>query len=584
MKIINQQYKNIQELRENLDLSAINVEQTLIQIFSGFILKEEIQAIQQIFEEKNNKATFIGTTTAGEIFAGRTAKKSIVVSITEFEQTRVNHYHFCNDSDLQLGIGIAQSMNQADIKAGILFLSGLTLNATRVVEGIRSVNATLPIAGGVAGDNGFLKETFVFNQQSIYNKGAVVVALNSQILRVFNDYQLGWQPIGPVMTVTKIEENRLYELDGISVEKVYRKYFGDRIADKLPFSATEFPLITNDEGMQFCHIFTHKYADGSMQIAANFATGDNVRFSFGNVDLIIERSKAAIKEYEKLKPEVIFNFSCICRSTFLQTKVSLELEHFNFIAPTCGFFTYGEFFQKNNNLYLLNNSLTVLGLSENKIQTQVNDLEEYKNYNVYDNKHFMILDALTHLTNRVIADLEASNSELKAIQNKLKEQANRDYLTNLYNRRYFNEIANDFIELSIRDKKPISIIMLDIDNFKQINDKYGHAVGDEILKSLALILLNSTRSSDVVSRFGGEEFTILLPLTDIHSAFKLAEKLRLAVQNTQLSCNFVINVTISLGVSQFDVKNDKSILEALERGDNGLYQAKDNGRNKVAMI
>ncbi|HEY7867258.1 MAG TPA: GGDEF domain-containing protein, partial [Psychromonas sp.] len=169
----------------------------------------------------------------------------------------------------------------------------------------------------------------------------------------------------------------------------------------------------------------------------------------------------------------------------------------------------------------------VLGLSENKIEPQSNSLDEHEKNNednLFDNKHFVILDALTHLTNRVIADLEASNNELKATQNKLTEQANRDYLTN---RRYFNEIANDFIALSKRDKKPISVIMLDIDNFKQINDEYGHTVGDEVLKSLALILVNSTRDSDIVSRFGGEEFSILLPLTGVQPAFKLAEKFRL---------------------------------------------------------
>jgi len=171
------------------------------------------------------------------------------------------------------------------------------------------------------------------------------------------------------------------------------------------------------------------------------------------------------------------------------------------------------------------------------------------------------------------------------MKNKLKEQASRDYLTNLYNRRYFNEVARDIIKIANREKKEYSIIMLDIDRFKNINDTYGHAVGDDVIRFLASLLVKHTRDSDIVSRFGGEEFAILLPFTDKDGAYKIAEDLRLIVQNQKVKLdneNF-IQFTISLGVDNAKSEDKDSISYLLDRADKALYKAKDSGRNMVVV-
>lgn len=173
--------------------------------------------------------------------------------------------------------------------------------------------------------------------------------------------------------------------------------------------------------------------------------------------------------------------------------------------------------------------------------------------------------------------------EIIEIKDKLKEQANRDYLTDLYNRRYFSEIAENFIKTVKRERKELSVIMLDIDNFKNINDIYGHAVGDMVIKSLASLLHEHTRDSDVVSRFGGEEFAILLPFTNREGAFKIAEELRGVIenQNIQISNDKDIKFTVSIGVDCLNRKVDSSISESLGRADKALYRAKNEGRNQV---
>ncbi len=172
--------------------------------------------------------------------------------------------------------------------------------------------------------------------------------------------------------------------------------------------------------------------------------------------------------------------------------------------------------------------------------------------------------------------------DLVKAKEELQNQANRDYLTNLYNRRYFNEVAQDLFNVAKREEKHFPVIMLDIDKFKRINDTHGHGVGDKVIKSLSSLLVKHVRNSDIVSRFGGEEFALLLPFTDKKGASVIAEKLRAAVEKQNIHINdSIIKYTISLGIDYIDIEKDKHISEALDRADAALYRAKESGRNRV---
>jgi diguanylate cyclase (GGDEF)-like protein len=179
--------------------------------------------------------------------------------------------------------------------------------------------------------------------------------------------------------------------------------------------------------------------------------------------------------------------------------------------------------------------------------------------------------------------IRALIQELESSKNALKHLSETDPMTDLCNRRYFNHASKSIIELAKRDNTALTVIMLDIDKFKVVNDTYGHDVGDDIIISLANILLGMTRKSDLACRFGGEEFILLLPETSLDGAMVIAEKIRKKVEqfSLHLSDNRKLNVTVSLGVSQIDTKNDPSIESAIKRADIALYKAKENGRNKV---
>ena len=193
---------------------------------------------------------------------------------------------------------------------------------------------------------------------------------------------------------------------------------------------------------------------------------------------------------------------------------------------------------------------------------------------------------LKEINNTLEIKVKNRTKELEDSRNKLKEMTLRDPLTNLYNRRYFESIIEELMSLSIREKESLCLIMLDIDKFKNINDSYGHDIGDEVLKRLADNLLNLLRQSDVITRIGGEEFAIVFPNTSIDGAYKTSEKIRKAVENLEIKIkeNILINFTVSIGITIFDDNTDKDVHSILKRADIALYEAKDTGRNKVVIF
>lgn len=154
-----------------------------------------------------------------------------------------------------------------------------------------------------------------------------------------------------------------------------------------------------------------------------------------------------------------------------------------------------------------------------------------------------------------------------------KSLSEKDELTRLYNRRFIFNLLKSSIETAYRHNQTMSVIIADIDYFKKVNDTYGHSAGDAVLFSVAKIIADNIRISDVVGRWGGEEFLIVCPNTDILSAVILADRIRLRVEKET-------NSTISLGVAEY-YKND--ILQLIDSADKALYAAKQRGRNRVEI-
>lgn len=180
-------------------------------------------------------------------------------------------------------------------------------------------------------------------------------------------------------------------------------------------------------------------------------------------------------------------------------------------------------------------------------------------------------------------DLKRTRDELTKTLKKLKKLATTDSLTGIPNRRYFLDLTEREFNLAKRKKRFFSILIIDIDFFKKINDDYGHFVGDKAIKFLTNNIIQIVRKEDFVARWGGEEFVVFLSDMYGEVAFGIAERIRSKVEKTFLNIDKeTIHMTVSIGGSYFDEK-DKSIEDVLKRADKGLYEAKNSGRNKIVF-
>jgi diguanylate cyclase (GGDEF)-like protein len=176
------------------------------------------------------------------------------------------------------------------------------------------------------------------------------------------------------------------------------------------------------------------------------------------------------------------------------------------------------------------------------------------------------------------AELNRLNKLLAEKVQEAERNATIDYLTSLSNRFNFEERLTAELARSKRFKEPVSLVVLDLDNFKQINDLHGHPMGDEVLISVGKVLQESVRQMDLASRWGGDEYALLLPNTDLEQALPVAEKLRKAI--TEKMQQLDLDSTASFGVVQF--RQGESKVDFLRRADTALYESKNAGRNTVS--
>ena len=181
----------------------------------------------------------------------------------------------------------------------------------------------------------------------------------------------------------------------------------------------------------------------------------------------------------------------------------------------------------------------------------------------------------------ISSDMEALRKELAQI----RDESYRDFLTGIANRKAFDAALEDAIYTTRADKSTFSILIADIDHFKQVNDNYGHLMGDKVLRFVASTFKKCLKGQDIVARYGGEEFAVILPNTDITGAYSAAEQIRYSVSAGQIkdmtSQRMLDQITISIGIAQFESSDLHN--ELLQKADQALYKAKKNGRNRVEI-
>jgi|GEM_PF-498786 len=409
----NSYFNSDEELREFVVQNQIVDSDTLmIQLFTStndeVTIADKLKTLNQLFPN----ASIIGSTTDGLINNGRVSLDNTVVSFTLFEHTRLKTFASDEFDDFyDAGVLLAKSIIEDNTKVIISFIDGLSGNGEEYLKGISSVDDKVIVSGGLSGDNALFEKTLVFDKHNIYPKGIVGIALNSEILNVYTDYNFNWLPIGKEMVVTHCDKNILYTIDNKQAVETYRYYLGEDIAKKLPAVGIEFPLMIRRDGEEIARATLAKNDDGSMVFAGNFENGDIVQFAYGDINAILSSSQETINKILQHPVESIFLYSCMARRRFMLDGIEKETLPFNSIAPTAGFFTYGEFFSANKK-ELLNQTLTILGLSESNqlpqkaIQSDLSTQEKHKEDTI------KALSNIIKVTSNEIYDLNTRQSNI----------------------------------------------------------------------------------------------------------------------------------------------------------------------------
>ena len=462
-------YKS-QHLHKLIDFSKYQEkEHILIQIFCG----QTSEVLENLIEEFSKflpNANCIATTTDGEIINDNIHVDKTVISISIFEKTFIKSAHIDGNDSFKNGEELAKKLVTENTKLFILFTDGTTSNGEDFLKGIGSIAPAVTIAGGMAGDNARFIQTYISEGTTMLKHGAVGVSLNSEYLRIKNDFSFNWQTIGLEHNIDKAKNNRVYTIDGLSAVDFYAKYLGQNIVDKLPATGIEFPLIIERNGYKIARAVLSKNADNSLSFAGNLNTGEKVKLGFGNAELILKESLSSLEHLYQNSVETFFIYSCMARRRYMPRFIQMEIKPFALSAPTAGFFTYGEFFHKDNKNELLNQSLTVVALSEEENEQKI--IKQQTKLSKEHNDYATTIKALTHLINQSNKDYE---NEAKKVKNLLKSQK-------LFIRHAIHETNT-----------PISVIISNIELYELQNGK------NEFLSNIEAATKNLFNISDDLS-------------------------------------------------------------------------------------
>jgi len=409
---LNHTYKNEEKLLKAFESHNIDTqsEAILVQVFTS-AKKKALQKALDTLKRNLPNAIIIGASSAGEINAAKMSEKKTVFSISEFKKTKLHAHLALNEDSTQLAYEITKKLLHSKSKCLITFADGLHCRGEEYIKALSHSNSkNIPIAGGMSADLFTFNNTFlIYDTQIIEGSAAVGVSLQSDILEVYTDYNLGWRKVGPEFTITKSDGPRVYEINNRAIKDIYAEVLGNDIVANMPISSIEFPLVKEEDGVLIARSMIQVLEDGSILFAGNLNEHDKVYFGLGSLSLVNHYDPNSTIQHNINKIQASFLYSCAARKQFLGTTLQKNFSVINSIAPTSGFFTYGEIYHNK----LLNITTTLLFLSEGD-----SDKKRIPHFHKQVSKTD---DALFHLIEYSIKKIELQESELQRSQSSLNE-------------------------------------------------------------------------------------------------------------------------------------------------------------------
>ncbi len=545
----------------------------LVQVFSHEDNEHWFLNISKVIQSQFHQAIIVGGNTPASIAHGETVTDETVVGITFFKTSSLQLLtQTCEGmSDFEAGVEISKGIQSVEERiAGLLVMTTpISLDAIQLLSGLKTSHQNYPVFGCGVGDIN-TQHSILLCHDKIINEGVAVVAFCGTDLNMDVNNYLGWLPLSQEMKVTAVDGLTVTEINHEPAYNIYSKYLDIEADDQFFLNAVEFPLLIKRNSQLIARVPNQVLPDGGLLFSADIFEGEVVQIGYGDHRTIIDNAQYIQNDFTRDPPEAIYLYSCLCRWFLMGQDVVYETLPYEKIAPAFGLYTAGEIHGSNNRIEYLNAAMVVVGLNENKGNTQ-KVLPKNLDKHVEEVKpHKRLVARLTHFIGTVSKELREANRELEIL-------AVTDKLTGLYNRAKIDKDLVHELSMAERYEHVFSVVLIDIDHFKSINDSFGHLVGDTVLKELAILMEQHTRETDIKGRWGGEEFILILPSTNIEKAINAAEILRNSIAEYEFKT--VGSVTASFGVSAYRANDDSDAV--VNRADHALYEAKRHGRNRV---
>ena len=554
----------------------------LIHLFSDGAEEKEIAAACAVIDEMMPEAVYVGSSASGCIYDGRVSGEKLVISCTLLEKPD----SFVFSKLFPIGADI-------DSFRAALRKCAASLRGVKAVEVITTID-TVPIrdvckiiqeelpedipvwGGGAFGDNTF--RAFVFAKgESLHSAGVLMTFIGGADFHIQYAYVSGWKPLGYPLKITRADGYVVHELDGQPAYQIYEHYLRIPNDEHIFYNALEFPFAVEHDGRTLLRHALSCDENGALTMSTRIPEGSILHLTYGDPDTIMQDVMSCAETIAVFSPEVISVFDCFGRKTFWGgSEATREIVPFHRIAPTYGFCTSGELIRWEGCMDHHNLTLIIAGMREGDPRGQkAPAIRQEAGSN----------ESTASMINRLVNFINTATAEVMEANATLSLMAITDQLTKLYNRGEIQRRITERIEENKENPdagNATNLVMIDLDDFKHINDTYGHQEGDRVLMRVSSLILEAIRKQNAsasAGRWGGEEFMLMLPGMTREDAATLAEEIRQEIR--KLHFEKAGSVSASFGVAQALPGEEPDPL--VTRADTALYRAKSMGKDTVCL-
>ena len=561
--------------KEKLDLIP-HIESLLITIATPCEMPVEKaicmrDAVRKLFPD----ARIVAHTCALKMADLRLDTEGVMLTFTAFEASRVDFTLVDgNTADAQtVGRFVDFVAARPQTKVIEFFVVGLMDQIDNLFEGISAINPRIEVFGAFVDAEPMNARGYIVADDAVTELGMLAIVFHGETLDVHVVRNFGWNSLGREIVATRVEGCTIKELDGDIPIKVYERYFGIRGDANFSVDSALFPLCFEEEDGSISARVPIKIEEGTGALAFGIPMqeGTKFRLAYGDPYGILSKAAENARAMTAFSPQVIIGSACVGHYLLLGDDVVTEMTACTGV-PSSTVFIFGEARRVGERISTAHLNVLLVGMKEDPGYVKNIQLQTKRVAHLSYNRKMLAF--MSHF-------IRVSEEELYTANQRLTQLASRDALTNLLNRREMERILKEAVAYSQEHKTPLSVILMDIDHFKGVNDAYGHDMGDRVILTVADAISRTIRESDSGCRWGGDEFFIILAGAPLAIAGRVGERIRRKVESAEMP--FDRNVTISVGAATFDPERDNE-LQLFKNADEALYQAKKAGRNAVYAL